>query len=382
VLNNYTVTDEQELPAILTTELAIYNEITIINNTSSDIAVIYSTGECKILPSYPSYIAQTLRKEVVIQERHGLDNLRNPRDGSPIKLTGRRISVPQDEIVKHPVFIKELNIVLTQGYNAKFVKHPCESIDYTEAAAKAVAEFSRAVDESISITITANDPTRSIDKLYTAICGTLFTIPVFHSYDSSIIPQVIYTVKVADSVTVLTIDLGDWINSSSPILIPDKNILPFITKSKIVAEETLETYRTYSADEIDDRLKKLTTEHETKYTELKYSHDVETMGLESQLKRLKDLLAERDHAITMLTAKYDSLSGSILYGDLNQERLMKKEVLTNAKVVSENNVAIASTKASTTKLESDSKMWQIVAVAAVPILAAVAGIIIKKWNSD
>jgi len=328
------------------------------------------------------YIAQALRKEVVIQERCGLDNIRNPRDGTPIKLKGRRIVIRQEELEKQPIFIKELNIVLTPSYNANYVKHPCESLDYTEAAIKAVASFTKAVDESISITITANDPTNSVDKLYTAVCGTLFTIPVYHTYESSIIPQIIYTVKVADSVTVMTIDLRDWLKSTSPILIPEQSILPFITRDKIIAEETLASYRTYSADEIDERLKKLASEYDAERSAVKETHEVELISLNNQLKRFKDLIAEKDHEITMLTAKYDSLSGSVMYGDLSQERLLKKATLINANAISENNVAIATTKASTTRMESDSKLWQIVAVAAVPILAAVAGVLIKKWNSN
>ena len=382
MLSKYTVTEDLDLPAILSTEVAIYNELTIINNTLSDVSVIYPTGECKTLPSCPIYIAQALRKEVVIQERYGLDNIRNPRDGTPIKLKGRRIVIKQEELEKQPVFVKELNIVLTPSYNANYVKHPCESLDYTEAAIKAVASFTKAVDESISITITANDPTNSVDTLYTAVCGTLFTIPVYHAYESSIIPQIIYTVKVADSVTVITIDLRDWLNSTSPILIPEQSILPFITRDKIIAEETLASYRTYSADEIDERLKKLASEYEAERAAVKETHEIELISLNNQLKRFKDLIAEKDHEITMLTAKYDSLSGSVMYGDLSQERLLKKETLINANAISENNVAIATTKASTTRIESDSKMWQIIAVAAVPILAAVAGILIKKWNSD
>ena len=128
--------------------------------------------------------------------------------------------------------------------------------------------------------------------------------------------------------------------------------------------------------------KKLASEYEAERAAVKETHDVELISLNNQLKRFKDLIAEKDHEITMLTAKYDSLSGSVMYGDLSQERLLKKETLINANAISENNVAIATTKASTTRIESDSKMWQIVAVAAVPILAAVAGILIKKWNSD
>jgi lipopolysaccharide export LptBFGC system permease protein LptF len=120
-------------------------------------------------------------------------------------------------------------------------------------------------------------------------------------------------------------------------------------------------------------------DYDNKFMETKNSFELDKMSLENQIKRLKDANIQQEHEYNILSAKYDSILGTLTFKDNQEERDVKIETLHNAKHISNNNLGISNTKATTTQMESDYKFWQIVAVGAVPLIALGVGMLAKKW---
>lgn len=373
----YNVSEVEELGRLISNKVGYYNELLVLNYTSFDIAVVDHNNDRHVIPGCPIYTGIT--NEVLIENRKTMAQTKPTDYGPTLVFPGVRVVVSENDLSLGPVYISELNIVIASARDSMTVKHPYGCVDYTQAALRANLKFEQAAEESILVSITANDPTGSLKELYTGVGDSIIKIPVQHEIEACVTPQLVYAIRDPDGLSrVMTIDIST-LSDKDKVLYTDNSIIKFVTLDEDEANIILKNYKTYSVESVNKRVEQVKDEYEKKLAAMKHSHETEKVVMESNIKRLKDVILDKDHQITTLESKYNSLLGTYQYMDAQLERKREVEISENKKRISDHNVDIAETKSNTTRRESEYKLWYLIAAAAAPIVTGCIGVLIKKW---
>lgn len=374
--NDYQV-EEISVPSLMSRGVGLYTESIIFNYSTFNIGIIRADGSKEILAGVSEYYGGT--RDIVIQQRTKVAKTLINTNREQEYLPGIKITIQPGTVLRSPVYIKELNIVIASEQDANVVKHPYGCMNYSDAAHDAVIKFEEAAKESILLSITANDPLGKHKYLYTAVGNEIVKIPIQCEHDATLDPKLIYLIKEAEGSTVMSVDLTSLYTSKDGLIYLENSIVGFLALDEDIARHCLESYKVYNQDTMQRYINDIKNDYDNKFMETKNSFELDRMSLENQIKRLKDANIQQEHEYNILSAKYDSILGTLTFKDNQEERDIKIETLHNAKHISNNSLGISNTKATTTQMESDYKFWQIVAVGAVPLIALGVGMLAKKW---
>lgn len=175
----YTV-EETTSCAFLMTSLGLYNEVLIRNYVGVPLVAIYRNGEQKIIPSVAMQHQAGPALLIDIRETNGSRIDSNPHHrGAEIAIPAKRIIIPGHQLEHEPVYIEELNVMITTEDKASVVTHPDYRRTYDEIMDEVLRDLAQH-DPCLNIRIMVNDPSYMYDYLYIHLFGKTIPIVITH----------------------------------------------------------------------------------------------------------------------------------------------------------------------------------------------------------
>lgn len=156
-----------------------YGEHQILNYSGCDLFGITHTNiitaaiKSDVLPSVSSRRCVQIRARSVCGKR----DLRNGYDTSSAKHT--LITIPHDLLMQGPIFVEQLNLVLTFQEFLHNTKHPHSKVYHDEQMRDLKDKLNRVIVE-MPVALVANDPTGQIRELYIDINHHICAVKVTH----------------------------------------------------------------------------------------------------------------------------------------------------------------------------------------------------------
>jgi|BioPla2DNA2_1021312.scaffolds.fasta_scaffold29384_2 hypothetical protein len=375
-MNDYRL-EKCDFNALFSTNCGVYSEMNITNHTYMDIDVIEHDGSRRTLPkSFEMRIG--MPSDVVLEKRTHI----GPIMEVPIpRMDGIRARINHQVLAnKGYVYVKEFNVTIAANDNARLVKHPYQSIDYSSVLGRSMDRAREVIDSSLLISVTANDPTGKLNTLYTGFGDNVIQIPVTHDilskYDEPTISYVFKSNGVPSDTYVTSI--ADLLGEDDIVEL-NNGIFPFLSKTEKDIDKHILNHRTYSTKAVQEKLDRMKEEYTREYNKLKKMYDDDKIILNGKIVRLNDLLASKEQECNSLNAKCSSLEGLLAASEAQSYRNAKMVISNNNKEISERKLDIESVKHVSAKQESEFKAWHMVAAVAIPVVAACVGVLVKKW---
>lgn len=386
----YQVTETQK-GSLGTPNPSMYTNIVITNFIKEDVALIYRDGSYTILPTvlynsvYEHVIANVISMVGPSAVQHG---------GQVNRLPCKEIVIPRNLLEENGggVYVEEMDFVVAFARDVNICKHP-KAIDYEQEVAEAKDSL-RSQIENGTFTLLVNDPSKTLTKVYTELCGKIIEICVTNqaALNDDLTLKILY--NDSGTITSRTVVINEILKDDMTYI--DNAPITFLAKSPDKAAEIAKAQRLYTPAHFDAEAKRFKEEAEQRISVAKSEYEVK---LQKELNKVKEdldayekLKAEYEHLKAVHDAYVNEMQGvtearkikvEADNADVKEKKVEVEREKTEAdRKMSDNDVKISDSKTSSAAKEDSFKTWALIAGAVLPTMAIIAWKLFDKTTSS
>jgi len=370
---------------------SMYTAVSITNFVKEDIAIIYRDGSYAVLPTVPYNCVY----EHVVANVISFVGPTAVQHGGPVNsLPCKEITISRNLLEENGggVYVKELDFVVAFARNANVCKHP-KAIDYEQQVTEA-KDALRSQIENGTFTLLVNDPSKTLTRVYTELCGKILEIYVTNqaTIDDDTTLKILYN----DSGEIIskTVIVNEILKDDMAYI--DNAPITFLAKTPEKAAEIAKASRFYTPAHFDAEAKRFKEEADKRIAiaktdaELKIQREREKVQTEldeyeklkleyDRLKAVHDAyVAEVQGATEARKTKIESDNADVK----EREVEVKREKTEADRRMSDNDVRMSEAKTSSAVKEDTFKTWVLIAGAVCPALAIIAWKIFDRQTSQ
>ena len=377
---NYQLT-QRELGPLARSQAAFYRETCIVNTCAKPVTLIESDGTMTEIPAAGTDFSV---ESVLMHKREVVGSSKSYR-GSDINIPGMTIEVPYFKLVSGPVYVPEFNLVVCRAEDAEMCRHPFAAMRYSESIDQCLRLVADQICDAPGMRILANDPTDQFDTFYTLINSRVINIPVTHVADDGI---TLTLVLINDGQYYAdVIDIDELSSGETNTVEFEDCVLPFITTSKLNAEEMAKAFKWLTPKAFALFKEKEQKRHEAELAAKDSMFEAYKAEREAKIKELAAKLTIINTTLAQTQAERDDYKHRYQYlkGDINatndiMETYRDRQKYATDMHISDNDVRTSSLKRKNAEEESTFKTWHLIAAAALPAVAAIGIELFKKSN--
>ena len=385
----YSVTETQR-GSLGTPNPSMYTNIVITNFIKEDVALIYRDGSHVVLPTVPYNCVY----EHVVASIISFVGPTAVQHGGPVNyMPCKEITISRNLLEENGggIYVPEMDFVVAFARNVSICKHP-KTVNYEQQVTEAKDALKSQIENG-TFTLLVNDPTKTLTKVYTELCGNILEICVTNQASLEDTPTLKIFYNDSGTITSRTVLIDEILKDEMAYI--DNAPITFLAKSPEKAEEVAKATRFYSPAHFDAEVKRFRDEAEKRIA-------IAKTDCEIKLRRELDKVQTDLNAYEKLKVDYDKLKAvhesfvSEMQGvtearkqkiesdnaDVKEKKVEVEREKTEAdKKMSDNDVKISDSKASSAAKEDNFKTWALVAGAVFPTLAIIAWKLFDKTTN-
>lgn len=349
-------------------DTGFYRELSILNYMTINVVMVDDENNRLIIPPVHS-VGAVQAPYLCIMERGGTTPSTDSV-GHSVQMDGWCGKIRQSTIASHPVFVSEINVVFATEIQALSVKHPNAQVAYQEGLESAILNLGNTIQDAPCVRVIANDPTGSIERLYTCIGDKPSAIPVTHLRDTDVTITILY---VRDGVITKDIRSLEKLTSGTTNMVEFGNcVIPWVTTSEVCAEQRAKNFSWVSPEALESIRSSMSQEHKRQLEQANAVSSAKITELQTKLSsansELEQVKTERDD----YKFKYNTLKA-------DRQQAVDQSNIQYAAMKAQNDFALAQGnlqlngyKLQQAKQETEWKTWQLCAAACLPVVGVIA----------